>query len=91
MPALTVVISKNMVSKHAVLWDLDGVLVDSGELHYHSWQETLNNLSIPFDHEKFRLTFGMNNNGILTILIGRPPETDFLEMVTNRKEVSFDS
>lgn len=82
-------ISKSMVNKRAVLWDMDGVLVDSGELHYQSWLETLTALSIPFDRDKFHLTFGMNNNGILTILLGKPPEADFLEMVSNRKESLF--
>jgi len=65
---------------------MDGVLVDSGELHYQSWVETLTTLSIPFDREKFRSTFGMNNAGILTTLLGKPPDADFLEMVTNLKE-----
>jgi len=78
-----------MVNKHAVLWDMDGVLVDSGELHYQSWLETLTTLSIPFDRDKFRLTFGMNNTGILTILLGKLPEADFLERVSNRKESLF--
>jgi beta-phosphoglucomutase len=85
----TIAISKNMVNKRAVLWDMDGVLVDSGELHYQSWSETLTPLSVPFDRNKFRQTFGMNNAGILTILLGKPPEADFLEMVSNRKEGLF--
>jgi beta-phosphoglucomutase len=78
-----------MVSKRAVLWDMDGVLVDSGEMHYQSWLETLTALSIPFDRNKFRSTFGMNNTGILTILLGKPPVADFLEMVSDRKEGLF--
>jgi beta-phosphoglucomutase family hydrolase len=82
-------ISRSMVKIKAVLWDMDGVLVDSGELHYQAWLETLTALSIPFDHEKFRQTFGMNNAGILSALMGKPPEPDFLEMVSNRKETLF--
>ncbi len=78
-----------MGNKRGVLWDMDGVLVDSGELHYQSWLETLNALAIPFDRDKFRRTFGMNNAGILTILLGKPPEPDFLEMVSDRKEGLF--
>jgi HAD superfamily hydrolase (TIGR01509 family) len=87
--ALTGAILRNMGSKRAVLWDMDGVLVDSGELHYQSWLETLTALSIPFNRDKFRSTFGMNNRGILTILLGKPPEADFLEMVSDRKESLF--
>jgi beta-phosphoglucomutase len=61
----------NMDNKRAVLWDMDGVLVDSGEQHYQSWLQTLTELSIPFDREKFRQTFGMNNTRILTIQLFR--------------------
>ena len=75
-----------MASKRVVLWDMDGVLVDSGELHYQSWLETLTALSIPFDRDKFRETFGMNNAGILAVLLGKQPEANFLEMVSSRKE-----
>jgi beta-phosphoglucomutase-like phosphatase (HAD superfamily) len=46
---------------------MDGALVNSGELHFQSWLETLTALSKLFDRDKFRLTFGMNNTGILTI------------------------
>jgi HAD superfamily hydrolase (TIGR01509 family) len=86
LPAPTAVISRNMDNKRAVLWDMDGVLVDSGELHYQSWLETFNALSIPFDGDKFRATFGMNNTSILTIVMGGPPEPDFVDMVSDRKE-----
>jgi HAD superfamily hydrolase (TIGR01509 family) len=79
----------NMGSKRAVLWDMDGVLVDSGELHYRAWHETLSELSIPFDRQKFRQTFGMNNTRILTILIGKPLGEGFLKMVSDRKESRF--
>src|SRR4030042_1882212 len=89
LPGLTGAISRNMVSKRAVLWDMDGVLVDTGEFHYQSWIEPLSALSISFDRDTFNKTFGMNNTGILTILLGKPPETELLEMVSHRKESLF--
>jgi beta-phosphoglucomutase family hydrolase len=78
-----------MVSKRAVLWDMDGVLVDSGELHYRSWHETLSEFSIPFDRQKFRQSFGMNNARILTILLGKPPGEDLVKTISDRKESRF--
>ena len=74
---------------YGVLWDMDGVLADTGELHYISWKQTLDEVSLPFDREVFRKTFGMNNNGILTYLLGQPPEPDFLEQISDRKEGLF--
>ena len=40
----------------AVLWDLDGVLADTGELHYRAWQEACDEEKIPFDRDLFART-----------------------------------
>jgi beta-phosphoglucomutase-like phosphatase (HAD superfamily) len=52
LPAPTAAISMSMVSKHTVLWDMDGVSVDSGELHCQSWLETLTTPAIPFNQTR---------------------------------------
>lgn len=70
---------------------MDGVLVDSGELHYQSWIETLSAEGIPFSPEAFRLTFGMNNTSILALLLGRPPEPETLQRISDHKESLFRS
>jgi HAD superfamily hydrolase (TIGR01509 family) len=80
---------KNSQAVFGVLWDLDGVLADTGELHFQSWVMALDEIGIPLDREKFRHTFGMNNNGILSILLGHPPEPLFLARVSDRKEGLF--
>jgi len=72
-----------------ILWDLDGVLVDTGELHYQSWAATLAGYGFNLTFDLFRLTFGMNNHDILTTLYGQPPDLDFLARVTERKEGAF--
>ena len=72
-----------------VLWDMDGVLVDTGEFHYQSWTETLAEYGIPLPYEQFRTTFGMNNEGILRMLLGeRYTEELFIE-ISERKETRF--
>ena len=72
-----------------VLWDMDGVLDDTGELHFQSWVKALTEVGIPLDREKFRQTFGMNNNAIMSILLGHPPEPSFLANVSDRKQSLF--
>jgi HAD superfamily hydrolase (TIGR01509 family) len=72
-----------------VLWDLDGVLVDTGEFHYISWSETLPGYKIPFSREKFQATFGMNNEGVLTTLLGHKPTPEMLAEISDRKESAF--
>ncbi len=73
----------------AVLWDLDGVLADSGPFHYESWKQTLPAYGIPFDNEKFTRTFGMNNYGVLTTLLGHEPDRALSDEISDRKETLF--
>src|SRR5262245_61736043 len=48
-----------------VLWDLDGTLVDSGELHYEAWQAVLAGRGRAFDRAAFAASFGKRNDLIL--------------------------
>jgi len=75
--------------KYAVLWDMDGVLVDTGEFHFRSWKKTLEELSIPFNKEDFRKTFGMNNTGILEWVLERKPDPVEVSRVSDQKESLF--
>jgi len=71
------------------IWDMDGVLVDTGELHYESWRAVLEEEGIPFSRELFARIFGMNNFGVLTAALGREPERAFYERLDDRKERLF--
>ena len=78
-----------MKALRGVLWDMDGVLVDTGEAHFQSWSVTFEERSIPFTREQFRTTFGMNNAGILEIILESPPSPDLLAEIGDRKESLF--
>jgi beta-phosphoglucomutase len=73
----------------AVLWDLDGVIVDTYEEHYLSWKQTLEEVGQPFDDEIFRRTFGMNNRLILATIFQRELDEAFIQKVGDRKEQLF--
>ena len=72
-----------------VLWDMDGVLVDTGQLHYQTWADALGREGIPYTFEIFHATFGMENRGVLTTVLGREPDEDFLRRVSGEKEARF--
>jgi HAD superfamily hydrolase (TIGR01509 family) len=75
--------------RQGVLWDMDGVLVDTSQAHFQSWVEVLTQYDIPFSREFFRQTFGMNNAGILSILLGDRLTPELLAEISDRKEVLF--
>ena len=41
----------------AVIFDMDGVLVDNGTYHYQAWKIFCDKFNIPFSEEKFRTVF----------------------------------
>jgi beta-phosphoglucomutase family hydrolase len=78
-----------LYQNHAVLWDMDGVLVDTGEFHFKAWQQTFEELGVAFDKEDFKATFGMNNAGILEWVYGRKPEPKEISTISDEKEAFF--
>ena len=54
----------------AVIWDVDGTLIDSGPLHFETWQKTLEAERWTLTHERFQATFGQRNDAVLRALLG---------------------
>jgi HAD superfamily hydrolase (TIGR01509 family) len=49
----------------AVLWDLDGTLVDSEEYHWLAWRDSMAAEGVTLTHEQFLRTFGLRNDAIV--------------------------
>ncbi|HAY85200.1 MAG TPA: beta-phosphoglucomutase [Chloroflexi bacterium] len=81
-----------MQTKHfafAVLWDMDGVLVDTGHAHFVTWRDTLAEIGKTYTQDDFRATFGMNNAGVLRYVFGEEPDPNFSREVGDKKEILF--
>ncbi len=70
----------------AILWDLDGVLADTGAAHYQAWQALLGELGLRISHDQFAETFGMANLPILREWLGDGPTDSELVALGLRKE-----
>ena len=53
----------------ALIFDMDGTLVDSGQLHEFAWSETLNKYGIPIDRPFMRSLAGVPTKGTIEILL----------------------
>ncbi len=60
--------------KPAILWDVDGTLVDTAADHFHAWERLAAEIGMPFTHADFAATFGMRNPEIVRRLF--EPEAD---------------
>lgn len=54
----------------AVIWDMDGTMVDTAELHFNAWQEMGERLQRPFSRAEFTATFGWRNPEIFREIYG---------------------
>jgi len=72
----------------ALLWDMDGVLVDTTDIHFWSWSIALQEHGWNLSHQDFLKTFGMNNRATLHQLFG-PLSDKLIETIIDRKEILF--
>lgn len=70
----------------AVLWDMDGTLIDSEEFHWISWRDAMAKEGIAITHEQFLSSFGQRNDSILPRWLGIKATPERVERIANAKE-----
>lgn len=78
-----------MTPIRAVLWDMDGTLIDSEEFHWTSWRDTLAKEGIAITHEQFLASFGQRNDSILPQWLGSAATAETMARIGNAKEVLY--
>lgn len=75
----------------AVVWDLDGVIVDSGTAHNVSWQALSKRYGLAYDPDKdFPNIFGKHNTDIINML-WQITEPGRVSEMADAKEIAFRS
>jgi beta-phosphoglucomutase len=54
----------------AAIWDVDGTLVDTAELHFEAWEQVCREIGRAFTRADFAATFGRRNPEIIRVLFG---------------------
>jgi len=75
-----------MSPSRAVLWDMDGTLIDSEQFHWVAWRDTLANEGITITSEQFLSSFGQRNDSILPKWLGSAATPERMERIANAKE-----
>jgi beta-phosphoglucomutase len=71
-----------------IIFDLDGVLVDSADAHYESWRRLGGELGRTITRPQFHATFGRRNGEIIPEFFGPSSETR-IKQLGDRKEVIY--
>ena len=75
-----------MNGSKAVLWDMDGTLVNSEELHWISWRDTMAKEGVVITREQFLSTFGQRNDSIVPAWLGCAATAERIGRIAEAKE-----
>jgi beta-phosphoglucomutase len=76
----------------AVIFDLDGVITDTAEHHFHAWQRLASEVSLPFDRELNQRLKGVSRMESLQIILDNAGRTESLQdrvRLADRKNAYF--
>jgi beta-phosphoglucomutase len=72
-----------------VIFDMDGVLVDSTEAHYQSWKKIGEDIGHAYPRDVFMKSYGMHNRQSIPLWLGRAVPEDEIVNLAHRKEVLY--
>jgi beta-phosphoglucomutase len=73
----------------AVLWDMDGVLIDSRYAHFLSFKKAFEKFGIDFKEEEYAGMFGMANNHMIQRMTDTHLTDALIEQIDREKDVFF--
>lgn len=78
-----------MSNERAVLWDLDGTLIDSRRQHWQAWHATMADEGFALTEEQFAATFGQRNDRVLRTLLGPELPPGEITRISEAKEALY--
>lgn len=82
-------LTRRRAAPRAVLWDLDGTLVDSGDYHWRAWRDTMREEGVELTYQQFLDSFGQKNDRILTAWMGEAATRELIGRVGDAKEALY--
>ena len=73
----------------AVIWDMDGVIADTGPYHFKSWHYVFQKRGVDFTEEDFKRIFGQRNDTIIRGTLGKDVSQSEIEVIAAEKENYF--
>ena len=78
-----------MSETKAVIWDMDGVIADTGQYHFASWQEVLAKSGVNLAERDFLKLFGTRSDFIIGKILGQGLSQEDIENISQEKNRNF--
>lgn len=73
-----------------VIFDMDGVLVDSGDAHFESWKALAHEIGREFSEQDFALSFGRQNQDIIPMILGINDPNEVTRLADRKEQIYRD-
>lgn len=73
-----------------VIWDMDGVLIDSMEIQFDSWKKIFAEEGVDFQREDFNRHFGITNLETISLVLNGRLTKDQALALADKKQVLFE-
>ncbi|MFC1939158.1 HAD family hydrolase [Chloroflexota bacterium] len=73
----------------AVIWDMDGVIINTAPYHLKAWQEVFLKSGVNFTEEQFRRSFGQRNDTIIRSVLSEEVSLHEIDSISAEKEENF--
>ncbi len=73
----------------AVIWDMDGVIVDTAPYHFNAWRDIFRKRGVEFTETDFRRNFGQRNDTIIRNTLGENVSQNEIDAIAEEKERNF--
>jgi beta-phosphoglucomutase len=81
--------TKEQTNPRAVLWDMDGTLIDSSEYHWLAWRDVMEQEDRPITYDDFAASFGQRNDTILRGYFGPDIPLNEIDRIASVKEATY--
>lgn len=76
-------------NKRAVIWDLDGTLIDSADYHWQAWQAVIATENFKITYEEYVADFGKRNDEILRGRVDANLSDQEIARISLAKEIRY--
>jgi tRNA threonylcarbamoyl adenosine modification protein YeaZ len=73
----------------AVIWDMDGTIVDTAAQHFKAWQTVFKSHGVAFSREDFKKGFGLRNDDIIRDVLGSQVAPEEIASISREKTEIF--
>lgn len=76
-------------ASYGVIWDVDGVIIDSADQHRRAWKQMAVEQGLPYDDAHFWASFGMRNADVIPRMFGIHGPAERIMPLAERKETIY--